>query len=86
MYGLKVIKCYLINDGKFKMKQRAFFVYERSFSNEWKPTIYWEYPPQKGIETKREWTVPIELTDEHMLEDGTPDLPKIMILFPKPVE
>lgn len=67
------------------MKQKVFFVYEKDFSNRWKPAIYWEYKPEKGIEKTKEWTTPIELSDEHMKEDGTPDLPKIMELFPVPV-
>ena len=69
------------------MKQRAFFVWEKSTVGSWKPAIYWEFPPQKGIENKtKEWTPPVELKDEHMGEDGTPDLPKIMALFPAPVK
>lgn len=67
------------------MKQRAFFVWEKAMTGNWKPGVYWEYPPMKGIEGSPERTAPIELSDEHMREDGTPDLERIVVLFPEPV-
>ena len=67
------------------MKQKAYFCWEKNFSGVWKPAVYWEYPPQKGIEADPERTPHVELKDEHMREDGTPDLERIAALFPAPV-
>ena len=67
------------------MKQRAFFVWEKAMTGVWKPSVYWEYPPMKGIEGSPQRTPTIELSDEHMREDGTADLERIAALFPAPV-
>ena len=67
------------------MRQKAFFVWEKTFAGNWKPAVFWEYPPMKGIEGNPERTPHVELKDEHMREDGTPDLVAIAKLFPAPV-